>query len=133
MYEEAGEKLIGLIGLGPGLTPSGDDFVLGIFAAFYYFGLDIDIILILRDIIIGKAKNKTNIISYNMLRQGAKGGFIEWVEDMAYSIVYQGPEEIEAAFGNMQKIGSSSGSDISAGILFGLNMCGKIKPNFTRR
>lgn len=118
-FEEAGEKLLDLIGLGPGLTPSGDDFVLGIFAALYSFDINKDIILPLKDIITQKAKNKTNIISYNMLRQGAAGGFIEWVEDMAYSIIYESPHQIEKAFSNMQKIGSSSGSDISAGILFG--------------
>lgn len=119
-FEEAGERLLELIGLGPGLTPSGDDFVLGIFAALYSLGINKDIIMSLKDIIIRKAKDKTNIISYNMLRQGAMGGFIEWVEDMAYSLIYESPHQIEKAFSNMQKIGSSSGSDISAGILFGI-------------
>lgn len=123
-FEEAGKKLLELIGLGPGLTPSGDDFVLGIFAAFYSIGLKTHIILKLKDIIIQNAKQKTNIISYNMLRQGAMGGFIKWVEDMANALIYEDSEEIEAAFSKMLQIGSSSGSDISAGILFGLTMYG---------
>lgn len=119
-FDEAGEKLLGLIGLGPGLTPSGDDFVLGVFAAIYSFRMSEDIISGLKDIMVRKAKNKTNIISYNMLRQGAMGGFIEWVEDMADAVIYGDPQQIEAAFSEMLKIGSSSGSDISAGILFGM-------------
>ncbi len=119
-FDEAGEKLLGLIGLGPGLTPSGDDFVLGVFAAIYSFGMNKDIISSLKNIMAQKAKNKTNIISYNMLRQGAMGGFIEWAEDMADAVIYGDPQQIEAAFSRMLKIGSSSGSDISAGILFGI-------------
>ena len=44
-----------------------------------------------------KSKIKTNIISFLILRQGAPGGFLEWIEDMALSVIH-GNEDIEKAF-----------------------------------
>lgn len=120
-YEQAGKKLLELVGLGPGLTPSGDDFTLGLLAVFSFYQTE-EIVSDLRKHLIEKAKSKTNIISFNMLRQAAMGGFPEWVENMAFSVIYENPDEIDRAFFQMLKIGSSSGSDISAGILFGLKL-----------
>lgn len=119
-YKEAGQKLFELVGLGPGLTPSGDDFIIGVMASFKFYRMNEEIFKEITEPIIHKAKSRTNIISYNMLRQGASGGFLEWIEDMALSVLYKNTEDIEKAFINMMKIGSSSGSDISAGILFGM-------------
>ena len=119
-YKEAGQKLFELVGLGPGLTPSGDDFIIGVMASFKFCGMKKETFADLTELIINKAKSKTNIISFNILRQGALGGFLEWIEDMALSVIHGNYEDIEKAFKNMLKIGSSSGSDISAGILFGI-------------
>jgi len=121
-YEKAADNILKLTGLGPGLTPSGDDFILGILAVFKFCLVPQDIICTLTRKIINDAKTRTNIISYNMLRQGAMGGFPEWVEDMAFSIICENPEDIDIAFSKILKIGSSSGSDISAGMLFGLKL-----------
>lgn len=118
-FEEAGALLSHLIGLGPGLTPSGDDFILGIFTSIYFLGLNKKGKTKLVETAIKDAVDRTNLISYNMLRQGALGGFISWVENMINALIYGDIEQIDRSFYNMEKIGSSSGSDISAGILYG--------------
>jgi len=121
-YEQAADNILKLTGLGPGLTPSGDDFILGILAVFRFCLVPQDIICTLTRKIINDAKTRTNIISYNMLRQGAMGGFPEWVEDMVLSVICENSEDIDIAFSKILKIGSSSGSDISAGMLFGFKL-----------
>lgn len=121
-YEQAADNILELIGLGPGLTPSGDDFILGILTTFKFCLVTQDIVCDLTKKIINEARTRTNIISYNMLRQGAMGGFPEWVEDMAFSIICGNSEDIDMAFSKILRIGSSSGSDISAGMLFGLKL-----------
>ena len=115
-------QLQDLIGLGAGLTPSGDDFILGVMAAFYFLGLYEGDIQKTMTLTVKKARKKTNLISYNMLRQGAAGGFIEWIEDMTFALIYEDIKQVNKAFLNMIKIGGSSGSDISAGILFGISI-----------
>lgn len=123
---EAAESLCHIVGLGPGLTPSGDDFILGLLASFYQsyyaFGINESFIKIMLELILNKVKGKTTLVSYNMLRLGAKGKYSEWVESMAFSILYGSKSDIEKSFQSMMKIGSTSGSDMGAGMLFGYKL-----------
>ncbi len=112
--------LFGFIGLGPGLTPSGDDFIYGCLAALYYFWAykdkDRSILEKTAAEIAVMANKKTTIISYNMLRSCIAGEFNESVRDFCISLLNS--KYSEAFMEKVLRIGSSSGADIMTGMLF---------------
>lgn len=108
------EILSHLIGLGIGLTPSGDDFFVGCFSVFYchkkswakkikanrLFSLD-------------SIRTRTTQVSFNMIMHAFDGK----VNEELYQILSE-PELSEDRLKSLQKIGSSSGEDMLAGICF---------------
>ena len=101
------QNLIELIGLGQGLTPSGDDYIVGIMAAFY---LENNFTPNIFNTIVKEAKNKTNKISYNYLKNGKNRLFKKEILDLIYDL--DNIEKIK----KLEKFGSSSGQDIIYGI-----------------
>ncbi len=105
-------SLQSLIGLGPGLTPSGDDFVCGMMVALHYLGLR-DATSKLAEVALPIAARNTNIISYQFL-QCAAGG-------QASSALFEALDAILTCHGLEQRldainaIGHSSGWDSLAG------------------
>lgn len=110
------DHLIRLIGLGIGLTPSGDDFLCGVLAGLTLCGTEQDPFLgILRDRI-ARNLNRTNTISAAFLSSAARGCFSEPVLQLSE---FPAGEEIRRQF---QAIGHSSGFDTLCGVLFGLSL-----------
>lgn len=121
-----------LIGLGPGLTPSGDDFVGGLlFAArsmeSVFPGLSLlrqaDVIALL-----ALAREQTNGISYALLTDYAQGRGPEALHDLARLLITEQDESSTmAAMKDLVRIGHTSGWDILAGFCTGILMVNRIE------
>lgn len=121
-----------LVGLGPGLTPSGDDFLGGLLYAFQLvrrhplqhqnFKQDLELW-------IDQIKPKTNEISHTLLADHARGyaalPFEIWFAELGQGL----PDEMLAALaGEATGIGHSTGVDLVAGALTAI---AAIDPTFT--
>lgn len=101
------KDLFNIIGLGLGLTPSGDDYIVGIMAAYYSHNLNKPkIFKEIEDL----AQNRTNEISYNYILNASNRLFKQEIIDLIFDI------ENEEKICNLLKFGSSSGQDILYGI-----------------
>ncbi|WP_179885662.1 DUF2877 domain-containing protein [Vibrio sp. ES.051] len=115
------------IGKGQGLTPSGDDFICGVFALLTYVSKEFSELshtcsVVLSTMVKSCQSNwqKTNEVSLHYLQQASKGDISQPVLWLVYSIFTSTLEsEVEKALHNVLEIGSSSGCDIVSGILFG--------------
>ncbi|CAG9609583.1 DUF2877 domain-containing protein [Pseudoneobacillus rhizosphaerae] len=119
-HSEAIEKASKLIGLGPGLTPSGDDFLVGLFTI---LNLPKSPTHPLKDFcleVVKLAKPLTNEISYMAMQKASIGKVRESIISLIHSILYGTEEDLILSLNKVLKIGSSSGTDIALGILAGL-------------
>jgi hypothetical protein len=109
-----------LVGLGPGLTPSGDDFIAGYLAALWSragFESDIEAMLhSLRDAL-APLFLRTTAISRQMLSDAAQGRFAERLIDVTRAVA--GAGDVVCAAAHALASGHSSGADTLCGLLFG--------------
>ena len=111
-YVEAANVISELVGLGIGLTPSGDDFLCGILAGYHIQGLENSAeALCLRDAIREKL-SRTNEISRAFLVSALEGHFSQAVNEL-----WNNPD-IETITQMFRAIGHSSGMDTLCGIYF---------------
>ena len=111
-YQEASNAISELVGLGIGLTPSGDDFLCGILAGFHIQGLENSRkVEYLREAI-RENLSRTNEISRAFLISALDGHFSQAVNEL-----WNNPDSdtIAEMFGS---IGHSSGMDTLCGIYF---------------
>ncbi|WP_256716272.1 DUF2877 domain-containing protein [Paenibacillus odorifer] len=111
-----------LIGLGPGLTPAGDDFLVGLFTVMgienhQYFSHQ----SFCEEVVL-HAKALTNDISYMALAKAAVGQVRESISDLMEALFRGSEEELLLALDRVLAIGSTSGTDIALGIVAGLEM-----------
>ncbi|MGB6538500.1 MAG: DUF2877 domain-containing protein [Xanthobacteraceae bacterium] len=102
-----------LIGLGPGLTPSGDDFLCGAMAALHYLGHNA-VARLLAEHVLSAAANATNFISASYLRWAAAGEVSEVLFDVLRSIA-SGGDELDACLDVVDGVGHTSGWDTLTG------------------
>jgi hypothetical protein len=107
----AANHLTRLLGLGIGLTPSGDDFLCGVLAAAVMRGPGCDLPAALPSQILQKL-DRTNRISGEFLRCACEGRFSRAVAELPLA---KSAGEIALSF---SKIGHSSGADTLNGILY---------------
>lgn len=101
------KDIINLLGLGMGLTPSGDDYIVGIMAAYYSKNLKInDKFLKITNI----SKIKTNEISFNYIQNASLRLFKEEIINLILDL--NNDNKIK----DLLNIGSTSGQDILYGI-----------------
>lgn len=109
-----------LIGLGPGLTPAGDDFTGGAMIALRAFGE-----AALADRIAGwalpLAATYTGKISRAHLRCAAAGEGHEALHELL-RVLNRGQRAVDRALAALSRIGHSSGRDAAAGALLALNV-----------
>ena len=111
-YLEASHVISELVGLGIGLTPSGDDFLCGILAGFHIQGLeDSRKVECLREAI-RERLSRTNEISRAFLESALSGHFSQ-----AVNALWNNPDEEEIAK-MFNSIGHSSGMDTLCGIYY---------------
>ena len=109
-----------LVGLGPGLTPSGDDFLTGYLAALWSrAGTDGGIAALLTriDVSLTPLFLRTNAISRQMLRDAVQGRFAEHLLDVISALAHAG-DVVHATMRALES-GHSSGADTLCGLLFG--------------
>ena len=111
---------VSLIGLGPGLTPSGDDFLTGLFTIFNMKNSPFYPYRLFCEDVIKKAKTLTNDISYMTLKKAAFGKVRESIISLLNSLLVEDDEDLILSLNKLLNIGSSSGTDIAFGIVFGM-------------
>jgi hypothetical protein len=109
-----------LIGLGPGLTPSGDDFLCGFIAAAYCKSNVRNNLLLEISQIILSGLTKTNAISATFLRCVIRGEVCSALYNFAKAI--RGNVNLEETLKQLCTIGHSSGMDTATGFLYGLKI-----------
>jgi Protein of unknown function (DUF2877) len=101
-----------LAGLGAGLTPAGDDYLVGVMAALWLLG-DRE----LAPIIAQSAAPHTTRLSSAFLLAAAQGQFAEPWHQLARALACQSASECGAAVQRIAEIGASSGRDALAGFV----------------
>lgn len=113
---------VSLFGLGPGLTPSGDDFLVGLFAVFNIAGSPCQGWLGGGAEVLGSAARATHAISLAALRQAARGRVRESIAALIGQLMHGTPGHLAPALRRVLAIGSTSGADIVAGVRCGLEL-----------
>ena len=121
-WESAAQQAVSLIGLGPGLTPSGDDYLTGLFTVFNmpdsplwpYRSFCMDVVL--------HASKLTNQISCITMKKAAAGQVREKIVQFMQAVIHSTSEETKDRLAAVLGIGSSSGTDIALGLIHGLEL-----------
>ena len=109
------EPVGALLGLGPGLTPSGDDLISGFLIAAHHVGSGDDALDLWKSLE-DKAKLRTNQISVAHLMAAADGAGAAPLHDLLEAIHENRVEQIAKALDGIDQIGHSSGWDAVAGL-----------------
>lgn len=108
-----------LLGVGEGLTPSGDDFICGYIAALYFLG-EYKKIEFLKEILLFQLK-KTTRVSEEYIYYSFKGEFNEYVKELnELCITGKIEDSLDEIVNKIAKIGHSSGIDFIVGFYTGL-------------
>lgn len=111
-----------MIGLGPGLTPSGDDFLLGLFAVLNIPGSPCHGWLGGGTEVLAGAGQATNPISLAALTHAARGQVRECVVDLIACLLLGPTGDLGPSMRRVLAIGATSGADIACGLLAGLEL-----------
>lgn len=117
-----------IIGLGPGLTPSCDDFLLGLILSLNICGntllkgrkKQISFYKRVSSEICRIAKGKTTIYSQTLLDQARRGEGHKSVIELIYSLITKDPDRVASASKTVIEMGQTSGADIAIGIYYGI-------------
>lgn len=128
--EEIERAARGLAGLGPGLTPSGDDTLGGFSGVLALAGLQTGIAGMvnkrLAETIANAARPRTTLLSATLLAHAARGEIAEQVGELLMALTL--PQETDAAVlqaaERVLAYGASSGGDTLLGLLLGLQATG---------
>ncbi|GMQ77546.1 MAG: hypothetical protein BMS9Abin02_0034 [Anaerolineae bacterium] len=110
------EGVADLAGLGPGLTPAGDDFLMGFIYSFWA-NSDINSRKSMIKRIIQLAGNRTNTLSRAWLEAAGRGEAAAPWHDLVKGIVRDDLTLVEETTNDILDIGSSSGADALAGFV----------------
>ena len=110
-----------MAGLGSGLTPAGDDFLLGVIYSLWSIW-DAKIAQIWATELSLSAIPRTTKLSAAWLIAGAKGEAVKAWHDLVNAIVEKNPEVMINAASKIMVTGSSSGFDALSGYAAGLNI-----------
>lgn len=115
-----------IVGLGVGLTPSGDDFIIGALAIARAFSLSGGLGYALVEIVDMLAQNTTRI-SQHYLMSAVRGRFSQSVIDAVHAVLcgdlHMSTGASEASFRTLLNHGSTSGTDTLAGMVAMLQAC----------
>ena len=120
----------GLAGLGPGLTPSGDDTLGGFIAVLALIGLqpamDVAAGKRLAEVIAGAARPRTTLLSATLLAHAARGEVAEQVGELlvALSLPPDASAAVLQAAERVLEFGACSGGDTLFGLLLGFQAAG---------
>ncbi len=126
---EAIKKSAGsILGLGPGLTPSCDDFLAGLMLSLNNAGASLfrnepNTVIFFSKLskeISTLAKEKTTIYSQSFLNEAALGQGPKTALDLIFSIITKSPDQVAELSKRLIGVGATSGADISIGIYYGI-------------
>ena len=120
----AAEVAAGLLGLGPGLTPSGDDTLVGIEAALHALESPVAGFLALA---MGDVEARTTEVSATFLRHAAAGEFAERLHVLVAALLGSDDERIAPAIERAAAWGATSGTDCLLGVLIGLDVAAGVR------
>lgn len=123
------EAVQDLIGLGPGLTPSGDDFLAGALALLDALA-ETKAHIALASAIITSPRGLTSPLSSCLLRAAAAGHVGEYLH---YAIAALISGDVDAAVAAIRNIGHSSGWDMLAGAATALSVVATVRSPGSRR
>ncbi|GGI04242.1 DUF2877 domain-containing protein [Egicoccus halophilus] len=127
----AAADAVALLGLGPGLTPTGDDLLCGLFAAVDRLapaltasGAD-TAALVARvrraaDTVVGRAPSATTAISAGLLHHARRGEVCAPAAAVLHGLTGTGP--LPEAVGALLAVGATSGRDLGVGLLAGTRL-----------
>ena len=116
-YSGCSERFAKLIGTGQGLTPSGDDFIIGVMALLSH--IENEKAQALRSHMaetIGRQLEKTNDISARFLLMATRDRFSRYVLDMLESALTDGSGIVTDLVNKVAETGHSSGLDLLMGV-----------------
>jgi hypothetical protein len=113
------EAAVGLVGLGPGLTPSGDDFLVGLLAGLEAIGHPARATIAAA--VAGVAPSRTTPIGAWVLRHAARGSFPERLHDALIALARGDEAAIRDAIERAMAYGATSGADTLVGLFAGLD------------
>lgn len=113
------ERIRGIIGFGPGLTPSGDDFLAGVGASMLYlrefYGFKATAFDLVLRLIAEEARGRTTRVSEEMLKNLARGLMPKRFMDLQTALLSQGSPELGQALRELGRMGETSGADHGLG------------------
>lgn len=113
-----------LVGLGEGLTPSGDDFLGGLFFCLYLLRQTGNPDLRMKDwnptAFVNECKPRTNLVSYTLLKDNALGHSVEPLHLFANAWLTGRPESLRGCTMELVAVGASTGWDMLTGFLTGM-------------
>jgi uncharacterized protein DUF2877 len=112
------------VGFGPGLTPSVDDLLVGMMAAFYYLGQycerDLKVISYLKEGLLNEITKQTTLVSQQMLLVATQGEFSSSIKKLCLTLMSsRNKEDLENSVVEAINLGSTSGTDTLVGVLMG--------------
>ncbi len=122
------ECALSIFGLGPGLTPSCDDFLGGLMLALLIGGKAL-ISERKRELsyhkrvcraLYGASKGKTTIYGENFLKGAQRGEAPKAIIDLIHSFLTKDIKEVKNAASTVVAMGETSGADIAIGIFYGM-------------
>jgi hypothetical protein len=125
-HQAALQSLSKLIGLGPGLTPAGDDFIIGWLAGVMLMAETPAELEFLNVVSLGLMwlSNRTTPISRQHLEDATEGEFSEVLSDVCFALACGAPEaELDESLSRQLSVGATSGADAAAGLMFALFDC----------
>jgi Protein of unknown function (DUF2877) len=112
-----------LIGLGPGLTPSGDDVLIGFMAATSLLseplGLSSELYQRLHMELLTIARGRTNKLSITWMEYAKQGEVAEHIGQLFQRLVIDDTRLLEEAALEVLKSGATSGADLLTGVILG--------------
>lgn len=113
-------KMVGaLLGLGPGLTPAGDDIVLGYLAVDNHLGSNQSLTRELHDSV-ARALGRTTMLSAQLLHNALEGDYHETVQRVLAILLGLSQENLPSALRRLAAIGASSGESTVYGMWLAL-------------
>lgn len=110
----AREAVGGLVGLGPGLTPAGDDILLGFMAVYNHLGDEAAAAKLRRAV--SENLHRTTDISAQALLDAAAFEYHEFIQGIVAALCARDADSLTRWLPRLLTIGASSGADMAAGM-----------------
>jgi hypothetical protein len=110
--------LTAFIGRGGGLTPAGDDMLVGIMGALAVLPSErYNRLFGMVRRVVEREKGRTHPVAAHFLCEAARGRYVERVKLLLEALSDPGEKRLEDAIGRVLKYGASSGADLMCGML----------------